>query len=61
MALHSSIPRALEYGVDHVKSRLYFPQENGQAEAIDKTLLQILSNLDYEEPKRWADLISLVL
>lgn len=41
-----------EYGVEHVKSSSYYLQENSQAEATNKTLLRILSLMDYEELKR---------
>lgn len=50
-----------KYGVDHVKSTPYFPQDNGQAEATNKTLMRILSRMVYDEPKRWAEFIPLVL
>lgn len=32
-----------EYGIDQIKLTPHFPQENGQADATNKALLQILS------------------
>lgn len=49
-----------QYGIDHVKSSLYYPEGNAQAEATNMTLLRILSRTVYEEPKGWADFISLL-
>lgn len=50
-----------QYGVDHIKSSLYYPQENSQAEASRKTLLRMLSTMVYKEPKRWTNFLPLVL
>lgn len=50
-----------EYGVGHIKSNLYYPQGNSQPKATNRTLLQILSRMFYEEPKRRADVFPLVL
>lgn len=41
-----------DYGIDHVKSIPYFPQENDQEEATNNTLLPILSKMVYKEPKK---------
>lgn len=49
-----------QYWVDHVNSSHYYLQGNGLADA-SKTLLRILSRTVYEEPKRWADFISILL
>ncbi|XP_004292285.1 PREDICTED: uncharacterized protein LOC101302525 [Fragaria vesca subsp. vesca] len=42
------------YGVKHQKSTPYYPQENGQAEATNKTLLGILSKMVFEYEKGWS-------
>lgn len=38
--------------LDHMKS-IDYPQRNGQAAVVNKTLLPILSKMVYEEPKKW--------
>lgn len=48
-------------GIYHVKSSVYYPQRNGQVEAINKTLLRILSRMVYEEPKKLLIFFFLVL
>lgn len=64
MVHHSSILKYElyeEYGIDHIKSTLYYSPGNGQVEATNKTLLRIRSRMVYEKPKRWSDFLPLVL
>ena len=49
------------YDVDHVKSTLYYPKDNGQAEASNKTLLKVLSRMVHEYHKMWSDALLVVL
>lgn len=41
-----------------MKSSPYFPQGNGHSEAINKTVLRILSKMVYKEPQKWTDTLS---
>ncbi|XP_021825361.1 uncharacterized protein LOC110766353 [Prunus avium] len=42
------------YGIKHRRSTPYYPQGNGQAEATNKILLRILSNMVYEYKGGWS-------
>ncbi|XP_008231232.1 PREDICTED: uncharacterized protein LOC103330426 [Prunus mume] len=42
------------YGIKHHRSMPYYPQENGQAEATNKTLLRILSKMVYKYEGGWS-------
>lgn len=49
-----------DYEVDHVKSSLYYPKKC-QVKTTNKSLLSIFNSIVYEEPKKWADTVSLAL
>ena len=38
----------------HHRSLLYYPERNGQAEATNKTLIEIVSKMNQEHIKGWA-------
>ena len=38
----------------HHRSLLYYPERNGQAEATNKTLIEIISKMNQEHIKGWA-------
>ncbi|XP_028115035.1 uncharacterized protein K02A2.6-like [Camellia sinensis] len=44
------------YQIKHHKSTPYYPQENGQAEATNKTLIRILSKMIDEVGGTWSEL-----
>ncbi|XP_026420190.1 uncharacterized protein LOC113316187 [Papaver somniferum] len=44
-----------EYGIKQVFSTIYYPQENGQAESTNKTLIRILSRTIHDNPKEWHE------
>ena len=53
--VNSDIRRMLEfYQVKHHWSSPYYPQGNGQAEAINKTLIKIISKMSQEYTGGWA-------
>ena len=54
--INSYVRQLLEsYGVDHVKSTPYYPKGNGQAEAMNKILLKVLSRMVHDNHKEWHD------
>ena len=53
--VNSDVRRMLEfYQVKHHRSSPYYPQGNGQAEAINKTLIKIISKMSQEYTGGWA-------
>ena len=53
--VNNDVRKMLEfYQVKHHFSSPYYPQGNGQAEATNKTLIKIISNMSQEYTGEWA-------
>ncbi|XP_026378637.1 uncharacterized protein LOC113273084 [Papaver somniferum] len=50
-----------EYDIKQVFSTPYYPQENGQAESINKTLIWILSRTIHDNPRTWHEKLPMAL
>ena len=44
---------AKEYGIQLIRSSLFYAQENGQAEAYNKVLINILEKMLVDNPRYW--------
>ena len=49
------------YYIKHGRSTPYYPQGNGQAEAINRVMLKILKKMKYEYRGKWSDHLKNVL
>ena len=49
------------YYIKHGRSTPYYPQGNGQAEAINRVMLKILKKMKYEYGGKWSDHLTNVL
>ena len=54
-SVNSDVRKMLEfYQVKHHRSSPYYPQGNGQAKAINKVLIKIISKMSQEYTDGWA-------
>ena len=49
------------YYIKHERSTPYYPQGNGQAEAINRVMLKILKKMKHEYGGKWSDHLADVL
>ena len=53
--VNSNVRKMIEfYQVKHHRSSPYYPQGNGQAEAMNKTIIKIISKMSQEYTGGWA-------
>ena len=49
------------YHIKHMRSTLYYPQGNGQAETTNRVILKILKKMKHEYGRRWSSHLTIVL
>jgi hypothetical protein len=60
--VNQNVANLLErYNIKHYRSTPYYPKGNGQAEATNKTLVNILSKTLDDHPKTWAEELPMAL